>query len=537
MQSISRPRALLAVASGLLAMVSAPACNSVFGTPSGYLSPEDSGPDGRADGGADGPSDGRADRATDAATDGRADGGCTSAPSTDFYVNATTGEDDAGAPWGGDPSCPFKTITAALSASENHFNSAIHLAAGKYGAGEMFPLIVDRGRSLLGAGAQATIIEGSSGAFEMQSTGSVLDGTPANITVVAGDALGGPQQLTATQLSGLTLLPDATIKAPTGSYMGLVCTIGNGPAGYSSGPATFPPPNLIVRGVTFGPNFDVGALLGSQPQEGTACNASFLASTFTGCNSGLSASTCGSGGDPRMSWPGARVGDGTDENANVFSGSRYDIFGNGCGAFLSVDDNRFTSGYVGIVLESPNDQYLEILHNTFDGTSGPLRMGIGLETGPDTVISALNDNTFTNIAESAAANASANGTTGFAFNASILFQAQRNVIHDNDNGIWLTGSPGSIDFSSDGNPANANTIYCNSKLPDAGANGYDVRLDYTSGAPLQLEGNIWDHAPPSSGTTVAAPNGTDLMIGPSAGVVATGGASIGTMKCESGRVQ
>ncbi|HEX4517463.1 MAG TPA: DUF1565 domain-containing protein, partial [Polyangiaceae bacterium] len=119
-------------------------------------------------------------------------GNCTSAPTTDFYVDPVGGSDSSS---GAGTTCALKTITAALTKSSTNFNATLHLGAGTYGPGETFPLVVDKGRSLVGAGASTTKIQGSSAAFNTKNTASFLDGlgpdggvsTNYFVTVIAGD--------------------------------------------------------------------------------------------------------------------------------------------------------------------------------------------------------------------------------------------------------------------------------------------------------------------------------------------------------------
>ena len=150
---------------------------------------------------------------------------------------------------------------------------------------------------------------------------------------------------------------------------------------------------------------------------------------------------------------------------------------------LSLNTNHFVSGYRGVVLITQAAQFIEILGNTFDGSTAP-NMGMGVNTNSSAIISALNDNIFTNIAESAGADTAVGATTGYAvaMGASNIKQAKRNVIHDNDNGVWLGAVANggvTFDFSADGVQVDRNQLYCNSKT--LSGNGYDVILAYANG--------------------------------------------------------
>ncbi len=484
---------------------------------------------------------------------------CLTPPTTDFYVDAANGND---ANSGSGPACALKTITAALAASSGAAfdNATIHVAAGTYSSGETFPLVVSHGRSLVGAGAGATTIQGSSTSYNTTGTGSFLDTGTHYLTMLAGDFMGGAittdggvaeggvadggsadggtTDYGKTTLAGFTLLPaqgDGAANSPIASAMGLACIRGNAPNTGSTPP--LPDPNLSIQNVTVGPNFDFGVAIGYSPSQSTGCNAFVTGSTFTGDNLGLETGTCGTA-NPVQSWPSAQIGTGLPADANKFSNCTLDMLGGGCGSAQSISGNEFQSGYRGIVIISGAAQYFEIQANTFDGSSGTLKMGIGLQTNATGKISKLISNTFTNIAESSGADTAVGGTTGFAMMVGSVLQAHSNVIHDNDNGVSIGVAPGgSFDFSSDGIAGSGNQIYCNSKLPGGSANGYDLLLNYSAGSVANFAGNVWDNATPSTSTSLTtSTNGTDAVTGTSNGATLTGGTSIGSAACVSGRV-
>ncbi|HEX4513293.1 MAG TPA: DUF1565 domain-containing protein [Polyangiaceae bacterium] len=470
------------------------------------------------------------DTGVDASTDTGVDASC-AAPTTTFYVDATNGSDTNN---GGGATCAFKTITAALTASETHYNATIDVAAGTYAAGETFPLVVDHGRSLVGAGAGTTKIQGATTAtYNTTNTGSLLDTGTHFVTMLAGDVMGGANSLGATTISGLTVLPPSTVTTPTANYLGIVCIAGNGPNTGATLP--LPAPNLILKTLTVGPNFDTGVAVGSSPTTQTACNVAITTSTFSAANAGVITGACGTT-NPALSWPSSQIGDGQPADANTFEGTVIGVFGGGCGSVQSFDVNKFTSGYRGIVLVSQASQYFEILGNTFDGTAAP-NMGIGINTNASAVINKLNDNVFTNISESTAADTAVSATTGYAIalGAGNVLQAQRNAIHDNDNGLLIAGAPSqNFDFSSDGTLVNRNQFYCNSKVTTG--NGYDVILDYGSNSAANFAGNAWDHAPPSTSvSTTTSTNATDIVTGTSGGATTTNYQAAITTACATGR--
>lgn len=490
--------------------------------------PSDASAESASDAPSDAPSE---DAGSDAAPEQPDANPCNVAPTTDFYVDTANGSDSNN----GAPGCPLKTISAALvaSAGPEHDNATIHLAAGTYGSGETFPLLLNHGRSLVGAGAGSTKIQGSSTSYNTSGTGSLLDTGTHYVTLVAGDAIGGATDYGRTTLSGFSLVPDASVTVPTAGYLGLACIVGNAPNTGTTLP--LPSPNLLVQHVTVGPNFDVGMAIGSSPSQSTACNATITGSTFTGMNTGLLTGACGTA-NPVLSWPSAQIGDGVPSDANTFTSSTIDLFGGGCGSAQSINGNDFKSGYRGIVIVSQAAQYFEILNNSFDGAAGPLQMGIGLQTSATVTLNKLNANTFTNISQSAAADTAAGQATGFAMIVASVLQAHQNVVHDNDNGVEVGVKPAvSFDFSSDGVPANANQIYCNSKPGGGGTNGYDLLLNYTAGNSANFAGNMWDNATPSTSVSLTtSANGTDVVTGTSAGATTTGGAPVG-VACSGNR--
>jgi len=466
---------------------------------------------------------------------------CASAPTLTYYVNTSTGDDTNS---GAGPTCAFKTITAALTASAGatHDNATINVAAGTYGAGETFPLIVNHGRSLVGAGASTTSIQGSSSTYTTTGTGSFLDTGTHFLTLLVGDVLGGSNSLGATTISGVTVLPATSITTPTTNYLGMVCLAGNAPN--TGAVLPLPTPSLIMSGVTVGPNFDTGVTLAYETTPAAACNAVITGSTMTGSNTGLITGGCGGATNPSTSWSSAQVGDGTSANANTFAASVVDVLGSGCGSIQSINTNHFASGYRGIVLISNAGQYFEILGNTFTGSTVALPMGIGINTNAAAVISKLNGNTFSSISETAVADTAVGATTGYAiaFGGTSILQAHANVISDNDNGILLSAAPANtFDFSADGVTADANQIFCNSKPPSPPvgiANGYDVVLSYTSGlaANANFAGNVWDDSVPTTSVSLtASTNGTDIVTGTSLGATTTGGSATGS-SCTGGRV-
>ena len=344
--------------------------------------------------------------------------------------------------------------------------------------------------------------------------------------------MGGTNSLGATTISGFTILPAASVTTPTASYMGVVCIAGNAPNIGASPPP--PAASLVLKGLTVGPNFDNGIVISSSPTQQVACNAAITASTITNDNAGIITGACG-GANPSQSWPSAVIGSGQSADANTFTGTPIGVFGEGCGSIQSINTNKFTSGYRGIVIIAPVAEYFEVLGNTFDGATAP-NMGMGINTNATATISKLNDNTFANISETNAADTAVGAPTGYAvaMGGGNILQARRNSIHDNDNGVYIGGTLASgFDFSNGGQSADANKFYCNSK---GVGNGYDLLLAFTTNTAANFGGNAWDHAPPSTSVSLTtSPNGTDIVTGTSAGATTTAYGAAITTACANTR--
>ena len=85
--------------------------------------------------------------------------------STNWYVNVETGSDEND---GATEATPFKTLAAAMANEKLAENDIVNVAAGTYSDGEMttassrkYRVVVPAGVTLLGAGADKTIIEGA----------------------------------------------------------------------------------------------------------------------------------------------------------------------------------------------------------------------------------------------------------------------------------------------------------------------------------------------------------------------------------------
>jgi hypothetical protein len=439
----------------------------------------------------------------------------------DVYVEADASREEVGT-----AACPFRTITAAITAAQRRsavHAQAIHVGPGEYTAahGEAFPLVL-RGVALFGAGAERTTIEGT-GALDSAASGGVLDrkeGQLTHVTVVVGD------ERAPTVLSGVTVRPGMARRS---DYMGIVCDRGTTPAEGAVGA-----PNTILDGVVVGPDYDDAVVAGTstRPQP-TGCNMLLRSTVVDFSGTGVWVLGCGTG-DGRVP-VAVEVGDGTEAHRNVFKNSDpprgIGVAVWDCVAAVTVNGNLFESGSIGVsVVRHPNrpPQMVTIQRNTFRAQS---RAGVlALKAAS---IALLEDNIFTGI--------SAPGPDAFAAGVWLdaegqplppaVWRARRNLFAGNDNGVLANGAklrgPGApprallIDFGTDGDEGN-NEFQCNSR--SAQHPGFDVLLDVPGAAArASFVGNAWDHYPPMVTTMPPgrAPDGADVVF-PGAGVAPSG---------------
>lgn len=458
---------------------------------------------------------------------------------TDFYVDATS---FAGAT--GTATCPFTTITAALTAANasSATNKKIHVAPGTYAAGETFPLTVRGGISLLGAGAATTTIQGT-GALNHGTAGGTFNDTSLNVTIVTGDQAG------TSTISGFTITN--TLATPMGGYLGVFCDQGNAANTQTAPPPTpLPTPTTVLSGVTIGPNYDYGVIVATTttPASLLGCNMQIVGSTITGNNNGMWAVGCGRGvGKISVQ---ALIGDGTAAGGNTFSNNKDGANGGigvkvwDCVSPISFDNNTFDGGENGVFMTNHSgpgggdasltqpDVY-EMRNNAFKNLTVQ-----GLDIDRGATLDQFVGNTFTNITTGAAGTTNAIGLHLTLTNPQII-KARGNSFVGNDVGIQVEGSafvsPTRVAFDW-GNTTDAgnNVFACNSSGHSGGVGGdFSINIATGSTATLLLRGNKWDQTPPN--TSATASDGLDLLNIGGATVDTTGAVAAG-VTCPAGRI-
>ncbi len=467
---------------------------------------------------------------------------CTALPanSADFYVDATSFAAGTGT-----GSCPFQTITAALTAANasTAANKTIHVAAGTYDAalGETFPLVLRKGISLAGAGAATTTIKGT-GALDHSAAGGTLNGASYNVTILTGDTTG------TSTISGLTLT--STLMTPMGGYLGVFCDQGNAANTTSAPPPSpLPTPTTVLSSVTIGPNYDYGIIGGTTTTPALAgCNIKVVGSTITGNNNGMWVVGCGAG-TGKIS-VAAALGDGTATGGNSFvsnkngAGGGVGVVGWDCVSPLTFDNNVFDgddnginvtnhSGPAGGDATLPQPDVYEVRNNSFKNLTG-----VGLQADRGVLIDQLLGNTFTNISTGAggATNAVA---LRFTTTNSQVTKARNNSFIGNDVGVEADVNPfvattrPNFDWGTAADPGN-NVFACNSSAHTGGM-GSDFFFAVATGSTvtIPLQGNKWDHVPPMTSATAA--DGLDLL-NLNAVPVDVGGAVLAGVTCPTGHI-
>ena len=465
---------------------------------------------------------------------------CTALPAnaTDFYVDATSFAGGTGS-----AACPYKTITAALTAANasTGANKVIHIAAGMYATGETFPLVVRKGISLAGAGASSTTIQGT-GALDHSAAGGALNGAAYNVTILTGDQTG------TTTLSGLTITNTLTVA--TASYLGVFCDQGNAANTISAPPpAPLPTATTVLSGVAIGPKYDYGIIAATTttPASLGGCNLKVVGSAIDGNNNGLWVVGCGAG-IGKISVATA-LGDGTAAGGNSFTntknaGGGIGVLGYDCVSPLTLDNNTFDGDDNGVVCTNhsgaaggdgtlPQADVYEVRNNVFKNISGT-----GLEADRGVVIDQLVGNSFTNVS-SGASSATPAAALRFTTTNSQVTKARGNTIVGNDIGIdveasaFVAGTRPSFDWGSAADPGK-NVFACNSSAHIGGIGG-DFRFEMATGSTvtIPLAGNKWDHVPPMQSATAA--DGLDVhLLNPV--TLDVSGAALAGVTCPAGHI-
>jgi hypothetical protein len=493
------------------------------------------------DAGADGPS--LASDGSDASDGGDAPDGGDAAPLSVFYV------DPAATPGSG----KFQTITAALDAANSSLAPlrTIYVASGSYDTREKFPIILRDGTSLLGAGPGQTILAGSGGAAGVFGPSSLVSVPNVAAAIVVGD------RSKTSRVAHLSLRGTGD----KGSE-GLVC---------DQGPTTDPGvtvANTLLDDVEIdGFEIDVRVTHETLPAR-SGCAMLLSRSTLSGGKFGVVADGVADNGSAvqRVS---VQLGDANGDPGNVFQGfhvTTNEVSGtvfNGAGLVtleavtgVVVYDNHFQDSDQGIwsKQEVQPDAMggMDIEANDF----GPL-FNAGIQLIGQPVVDKLLNNKFHEIST---ANSNGDFDTHDNFfgigliadpdaltSYPVLRQARGNSFFGNDIGVSLrswasqvNASSIPIDFGTSSDPGN-NTFRCNSSSKvRSNAAGGDVWMGFGDYAPsliFSFEGNVWDHASPTTTPNSPAAAGIDVLLSSGVRALDTAkGTTVTGPSCPAGRV-
>jgi hypothetical protein len=399
-------------------------------------------------------------------------------------------------------------VTAALAAARDKVgHRTIHVAAGTYDAahGERFPLIVRGDLGIVGAGTNATFIQGTGTHDSAAGFGAVTE--PMSATIVIGDH-GAP-----TSLSALTL---ASGHPPVAGEHGVVCDRGNRSGQWGGGET----PTTVLDDVVVGPGYDVGvyAVTSFIPAP-SGCNIALEHSRITQDHFGVWVR----GGDEglHVGLTAAVTADDTH-----FVGNHSSLWAGGFGivawdsaAWVHVRDSRFEDSDNGVLVVNHFDngervlnfRDLPVQHTDviLERNSFRFLTHAGVWLQRDAHVARLADNQFLldgigllldgdrNPGELPQIHARGNSFTGN--DVAILLRA--------DNPL-----PQVVDFGRPDDPG-GNLIRCNAAAPGAATTGHDVVLEIGDplGLRLSFAGDIWDHAPPTMAPATGAANGVDVV--------------------------
>lgn len=141
-----------------------------------------------------------------------------------YYVNATTGNDARLPAQAQDPNSPWKSLTRAMAAALAP-GDVLQVAAGTYdvGSGEKFPIPLQDGVAIMGAGADGTIVDGPSAGDIFLASGALSSGTWLGDLQIKTNSPGetSAQGLTIQTTESQTIRVDGVTFGP-GLYRGIV---------------------------------------------------------------------------------------------------------------------------------------------------------------------------------------------------------------------------------------------------------------------------------------------------------------------------
>jgi hypothetical protein len=472
---------------------------------------------------------------------------------TDFYVDVHTSFVGKGT-----PGCPYAHVGDGITEANTNNNATattVHIAPGTYnvGTGEIFPLVLRKGVSLVGADPTTTIIEGI-GPLDHTGAGGALN-IMTKATIVAGDTM------RPSTISNLTVRPSPSPATPTIGEYGVFCDQGSALQTVANPPqAGYPAPTLSLAALTVGPGYEYGvAVTNSTVPAATGCNLKMVSSTVTGNYNGMWVVGCGTGGPGGI--VAVQVGDMTAGSGNLLSKNGNGTANSGpavvvwdCSSPVRFYNNTFDSDNIGIAIAQhprldptiPVVDYIDIQNNTFSNLTN-----VGIDLNTAAVIDQLIGNTFTNITAAVAhgyrgAGLIVNGSNGSAKNyRPQVKRARNNQFIGNDEAVEFRGfvpivpDPDGIntDFGVASDPGN-NVFRCNSTPMAATLPGWDlyVSAPAANGGTLNFSGNQWDHSPPTQVTSPSsnAANGTDVVLVSPQPMIITGNSSVSAAMCPAG---
>ena len=421
----------------------------------------------------------------------------------DLYVGASARDGGTGT-----AACPFRTITQALDARRDR-PATIHVAAGSYDAahGEHFPLVLRGEIDLEGAGADTTHVIGT-GTWDPRGTAAGDD--EQHVTVVVGD------DRATTRIGGMSFAPGA-ISADLGT-VGVQCDRGS--LGELDHAADAGPPSTVLHDVEVA-SYTIG-VIATDTSRGTGCALRLERGFVHHDHWGVWGLGCG-----LVSQPPPQITAGVDVADSRFVEMRDAHGGDGigiaiwdCTRWFTLRGSTVGSNDVGVAAVNhwTPTTHIVIEHDNFVDN---LQTGVAI--GRAARIDRLVGNTFEGNSGGPARMIADRGF-GLVLDGSnephaspgVLF-ARNNSFMENDVAIELRGGVGfggPIDFGRADDPGH-NELRCNRTIDGSAVPGHDVVVSgrVAPHAQLWFAGDVWDHAPPTTGAT---PNGADVEAPPRA---------------------
>jgi len=418
----------------------------------------------------------------------------TSTPSCDAPALPDLYVDQAARAGGnGSRGCPVKTISDALAI--NAERKVIHAGAGVYDRahGERFPLELRGEVALLGAGIDRTTISGV-GAWDGKAPGGTLGGT-WQASIVTGDTT---QPIEIARLSITSGLPRVER-----DVTGIACTRGSANAA-----------NTRVHDVAIGPSYSTAIIAGTEERPAdTACNLDVDRARIHDSALGIWQVGCGNGtGQIPV---GLAVHRSTFEAIHDPNHAGTGISVWDCPRSLLVEESSFTDSDAGIsmIRHFPVTSLgkVTVRNNVFQGLGWHgISMFLAVQAELRGNYFAYIAGTGENVGRAPAVALTSDGLNG----PSVVMRG--NQFSQNDLGIDITGSVPEaaavvqLDAGRTDDPGK-NLFFCNAAPKQSERAGGDlaIRGKLAGNAKLELAGNTWDHAPPTTATRPK--NGLDIL--------------------------